>query len=284
MKIETPRPFKCYIMGSRGSSCQLISVPRTRLDSGTRLGTKGSLPWFTGCQRRHFETSGAPRGPVCFSSVTSAAEVLSCLRFSFPALLAIARLSARPETPQLPPGFSPRPPNRRWVSYDSPKTECERRRGPSFGRSCAIWKGFVSDSVLGLMNWSAEIDPSSLPWLWIEWTCRSYGWHPNLVVVVGGWLCRFSSSTDKQDLGVGLEFYSARGIASERVIERVQFWVEDEFLDFWILDAADASLQLESECGARRFVPFPSPLLWHFCTAALDLGSNLWKSCKKRKR
>ena len=48
---------------------------------------------------------------------------------------------------------------------------------------------------------------------------------------------------------------------SERAIERVQFWFGDEYLDFWILDAADASLQLESECGARRFVPFPSPLL-----------------------
>lgn len=48
---------------------------------------------------------------------------------------------------------------------------------------------------------------------------------------------------------------------SERASERVQFWVWDEILDFWNLDAADASLQLESECGARRFVPFPSPLL-----------------------
>jgi len=53
-------------------------------------------------------------------------------------------------------------------------------------RSCAIWKSFGWVWVVGLMNWSADIAPSSLPWLWIEWTCRSYGWHANLAVVVGG--------------------------------------------------------------------------------------------------
>lgn len=144
--------------------------------SGTRLGTNGSLPRLTRCERSHL-----PAGTF-----------LLLLCRGCDSLLAIARAPAAP--PQLPPDSAPGPPHSHWAPFDPSNTERERER--DIEAAAVILRSVLCNleefrfgcgfGCWVLMNWSAGIAPSSLPWLWTEWTCRSYGWPANLVVVVGG--------------------------------------------------------------------------------------------------
>jgi hypothetical protein len=97
--------------------------------SGTRLGSKGVFHDSRGVNGDIWRASRPPRAPFL---------VLRLLRLLGTGLVFLSSIlipcSSRPEPPQLPPRLPPGPPNTRWASFDSLRTERERESERERGR------------------------------------------------------------------------------------------------------------------------------------------------------